>query len=51
VVEGPHLLGKAMKETLARRGKAAPAPAKAAALPAKAAARPSKAVAKKSKKK
>jgi succinyl-CoA synthetase alpha subunit len=40
VVEGPHLLGKAMKETLARQGKARPA---AAATPERPVAAPVKA--------
>ncbi len=44
VVEGPHLLGKAMKELLSRKPKAKPAaPAPAKAPPAKAAPAPAKA--------
>jgi succinyl-CoA synthetase alpha subunit len=45
VVDGPHLLGKAMKDLLARRtkGKPAPAPAKAPPAPVKAPPAPAKA--------
>jgi succinyl-CoA synthetase alpha subunit len=39
VVEGPHLLGKAMKELLAKRGKASAAASKPKAAPAKVAAK------------
>jgi succinyl-CoA synthetase alpha subunit len=53
VVEGPHLLGKAMKELLSKKPKAkpaapapAPSPAKAAPAPAKAAPKPAKPAAK-----